>query len=105
MSVDLLAQKLQQDILNELITTNQLLQLISHELHQIKQITGPGGEFESNVANNAALVKTLADLQQIDIDKLPPMTRMQIEINHQPNHNNSLEEHDSIRNNSTMDSQ
>lgn len=54
---------------------------------------------------NAELVKTLADLQQVDIDKLPPMTRMQIEMNHHSNHNNSLDEHDSFRNNTTMDSQ
>ncbi|XP_063365596.1 uncharacterized protein LOC134654101 [Cydia amplana] len=102
-SADALTNKLQHDLLNELITTNHLLQLISQELQEIKQLTRSGGEFEANVAKNTTLTKLLADMHHIDLDKLPPVARLQIDLNHPSNQNQSHEEHDTFRNNSTME--
>ncbi|PZC73836.1 hypothetical protein B5X24_HaOG208713 [Helicoverpa armigera] len=73
-------QQLQQDLQNELTTSNELLRLISIELQQIKHLTSPGGEFESNLSKNSSLVKTLANMQQVDIENLPPLTRQNIQL-------------------------
>ncbi|KAJ8712310.1 hypothetical protein PYW07_005152 [Mythimna separata] len=73
-------KQLQQDLQNELNTTNQLLRLISVELQQIKHLTRPSGEFEANIVKNTSLIKELGKMQQVDLDNLPPFTRRQIDI-------------------------
>ncbi|CAK1586912.1 unnamed protein product [Parnassius mnemosyne] len=72
-------QQLQQDLQNELTSTNQLLSLISVELQKIKQLTSGGGEFESNILQNASLIENLASLQQIDLQNLPSLVRSHYE--------------------------
>ncbi|XP_049875801.1 uncharacterized protein LOC126373639 [Pectinophora gossypiella] len=98
-----LAQQLQQELQNELTTSNQLLRLISLELQQIKQFTGPGGEFEANIKQNASLMSTLASIQQVDIENLPPLTRTHIDLGNNVNQNLSYEQHDTFRESSNMD--
>ncbi|KAL0871171.1 hypothetical protein ABMA27_004947 [Loxostege sticticalis] len=97
-------QQLQQDLQNELTTSNQLLRLISVELQQIKQFTSTGGEFEAQLKQNASLLSTLTTMQQIDTANLPAIQRKNIDmsINH-TNQNISYEQHDSFRNASDMD--
>ncbi|XP_028162692.1 uncharacterized protein LOC114354489 [Ostrinia furnacalis] len=97
-------QQLQQDLQNELTTSNQLLRQISMELQQIKQLTSSGGELEAQIIQNASLLSTLANMQQIDTTNLPRVQRKNIDLN--INHtmqNVSYEQHDSFRNASDMD--
>uniref|UniRef100_A0A2A4IU08 Uncharacterized protein n=1 Tax=Heliothis virescens TaxID=7102 RepID=A0A2A4IU08_HELVI len=96
-------QQLQQDLQNELTTSNQLLRLISIELQQIKYLTSSGGEFESNLTKNSSLVKTLANMQQVDIENLPTFTRKQIDMSMNLTQNASYEEHNTFRNESEME--
>ncbi|KAI5642169.1 hypothetical protein NE865_05861 [Phthorimaea operculella] len=98
-----LAQQLQQELQNELTTSNQLLRLISIELQQIKQFTSPGGEFETIIKQNASLMETLANIQQIDLTKLSPLKRIHIDVSNDVNQNLSYEQHDSFRDSSNMD--
>lgn len=74
-------QQLQQDLQNELITTNQLLHLIGNELQQIICLTSSGGEIEKNIKKNASLMSILANLQHIDIENIPLVTRNQVTSN------------------------
>ncbi|CAH1639129.1 unnamed protein product [Spodoptera littoralis] len=96
-------QQLLQDLQNELTTANQLLRLISLELEQIKTFTNPAGDFAANIQKNAELMKKLANLQQVDLTKLPPFTRKYIDLNENANQNVSYEEHNTFRNESEMD--
>ncbi|XP_075980858.1 uncharacterized protein LOC142979661 [Anticarsia gemmatalis] len=95
--------QMQQDLQNELTTANQLLRLISLELQQIKHLTNTGGDFEANIVQNVAQIKALAKLQQVDLDKLPPFTRKQIDISMNSNQNISYEQHNTFRNDSEME--
>ncbi|XP_026321436.1 uncharacterized protein LOC113231361 [Hyposmocoma kahamanoa] len=98
------AQQIQQDIQNELATSNQLLRLISLELQKIKQITRRGGEFDTTLDQNESLMKTLASMQQIDLENLPPVPRMHIDLNNSnSNQNLSYEQHETFREDSNMD--
>ncbi|XP_026725702.1 uncharacterized protein LOC113492452 isoform X1 [Trichoplusia ni] len=98
-----ITQQLQQDLQNELTTANQLLRLISVELHQIKELTNPDGEFEKNIIQNTSLIKTLSNMQQIDLDKIPAFSRKQIDLSMHINQNGSYEEHNTFRNDSEME--
>ncbi|CAH0725778.1 unnamed protein product, partial [Brenthis ino] len=91
-------QQLHQDLQNELTTANQLLRLISIEVNKIKKITVPEGILDTNIKQNAKLVKSIADMQQIDISNLPPVARTQLDMVNQSNQNLSYEQHDSFRN-------
>ncbi|XP_059052617.1 uncharacterized protein LOC131847158 [Achroia grisella] len=97
-----LSQQLQQDLQNELTTANQLLHLISIELQQIKHFTRINGEFEENIKQNSSLVMTLANLQQVDVENLPPVTHKQIDMSRNTN-NVTYEQHETFRNSSGMD--
>ncbi|KAM3965797.1 uncharacterized protein ACR2FA_000122 [Aphomia sociella] len=97
-----LTQQLQLDLQNELTTTNQLLHLISIELQQIKHFTRRNGEFEANIKQNASLITTLANLQQVDIENLPPMAHKHIDMSKNTN-NVTYEQHETFRNSSGMD--
>lgn len=59
--------QLQQELQNELNTANQLLDLISNEVMEIKELTRPGGEFETKVKFNADLMERIAKLTKINI--------------------------------------
>ncbi|CAG4955990.1 unnamed protein product [Parnassius apollo] len=72
-------QQLQQDLQNELTSTNQLLRLISIELQKIKHFTASGGELESNILKNASLIENLARLQHVDLQNLPSVARSRYE--------------------------
>ncbi|XP_013199369.2 uncharacterized protein LOC106142232 [Amyelois transitella] len=96
-------QQLQQDLQNELTTANQLLRLISLELQQIKHFTRSNGEFEGNIKKNASLLTTLGNLQQIDLENIPPMTRKEINMSNNSNQNVSYQQHETFRNSSGID--
>ncbi|XP_072944576.1 uncharacterized protein [Epargyreus clarus] len=90
--------QLQHDLQNELTTSNQLLRLITIELQKIKALTRPGGEFEANIKQNANLLKNLASIQKLDLEKVPKMKRVQImDTTQNTNPNMSYEQHDSFR--------
>ncbi|RVE53203.1 hypothetical protein evm_002036 [Chilo suppressalis] len=72
-AVEQVNQQLQQDLQKELTTANYLLRLISIELQQIKDFTSSGGDFENNIKQNATLIETLANMQQVNLENLPPM--------------------------------
>ncbi|CAH4030045.1 unnamed protein product [Pieris brassicae] len=69
-------QQLQIELQNELVTMNQLSQLITSELRQIKELTNPGGELENNVKQNVSLMKELATLKNINLSSIPPFDRL-----------------------------
>ncbi|CAB3234045.1 unnamed protein product [Arctia plantaginis] len=96
--------QMQQDLQNELTTANQLLRLISVELQQIKHLTNNGGEFESHIKQNASLIKTLANLQQVDLEKLPSFTRKLMDNTMHSNQNVSYDQHNTFRNDSELSS-
>ncbi|XP_038222440.1 uncharacterized protein LOC119840023 [Zerene cesonia] len=91
-------QQLQQDLQNELTSANQLLRLISIELQKIKSFTMAGGEFEENIKQNALIIGDLAKIQQINIKDLPPLQRLQPQLDMTQETNQSYQQHDSFRN-------
>ncbi|XP_052756911.1 uncharacterized protein LOC113516265 [Galleria mellonella] len=95
-------QQLQQDLQNELTTANQLLHLISIELQQIKYFTRRNGEFEENIKQNASLVMSLASLQQVNVENLPPLTHKEIDMSTNTNISKCVQ-HETFRNSSGMD--
>ncbi|XP_061379069.1 uncharacterized protein LOC116771185 [Danaus plexippus] len=90
-------QQLQQDLQNELTTANQLLRLITIELQKIKKITNPGGELETNIKENTAIMATLANIQHISISNLPPLKHTELDMTQQTTQNMSYQQHDSFR--------
>ncbi|XP_045451180.1 uncharacterized protein LOC123660122 [Melitaea cinxia] len=92
-------QQLQLDLQNELITANQLLRLISLEVQKIKNFTNPGSDFEVNIKQNVATIANLASIQQLDIENLPPVEHLQLDLSQHTNPNMSYQQHDSFRDN------